>query len=139
MSLVPTNRGPAEEELEELGDDVIIAQQTLAHAPPAAAQVQDEQRSVVISDKPPGAEPAPSTSGKRARSRGESLAKELLKAARPRHGASKSATPVPKERRDKPPPLPAALHSSFGNSEFVIPRHPEVVRGHLEEAFLENL
>ena len=70
MSLVPPNRGPVEEELEELGDDVIIAQQSLAHAPPAAVQVQEEKRSVVISDKPPGGA-APVASPRRTRSRGE--------------------------------------------------------------------
>ncbi|HVJ21355.1 MAG TPA: hypothetical protein VM686_38350 [Polyangiaceae bacterium] len=67
MSLVPPNHAPGEEELEELGDDVIIAQQTLAHAPPAAAQVEDEKRSVVISDKPPGE----AKRSHRPRSRGE--------------------------------------------------------------------
>ncbi len=41
------------EELEELGDDAIIAQQTAAHSPQPRAQVTEEARSVVISDHPP--------------------------------------------------------------------------------------
>ncbi|MET0792434.1 MAG: hypothetical protein ABW061_13015 [Polyangiaceae bacterium] len=40
------------EDLEELGDDAIIAQQTVAHAPPAPANVSEESRSVVITDHP---------------------------------------------------------------------------------------
>jgi hypothetical protein len=41
------------EELEELGDDAIIAQQQGAHAPKPRAQVTEEARSIVISDHPP--------------------------------------------------------------------------------------
>jgi hypothetical protein len=40
------------EQLEELGDDAIIAQQRGAHAPAPRAQVTEEARSVVISDHP---------------------------------------------------------------------------------------
>lgn len=40
------------EQLEELGDDAIIAQQQAAHAPAPRAQVTEEARSVVISDHP---------------------------------------------------------------------------------------
>lgn len=40
-------------ELEELGDEAIIAQQQLAHAPQKRAYVSEEARSVVISDPPP--------------------------------------------------------------------------------------
>ena len=49
------------EQLEELGDDAIIAQQQGAHAPAPRAQVTEEARSVVISDHPPrgGSAPAP--------------------------------------------------------------------------------
>jgi hypothetical protein len=46
------------EELEELGDDAIIAQQQGAHVPKPRVQVQEESRSVVISDHPtPGSHP----------------------------------------------------------------------------------
>lgn len=38
------------EELEELGDDAIIAQQTAAHAPQPRVNVAEESRSVVIAD-----------------------------------------------------------------------------------------
>lgn len=38
------------DDLEELGDDAIIAQQTSAHAPRPRASVSDESRSVVIAD-----------------------------------------------------------------------------------------
>jgi hypothetical protein len=41
------------EQLEELGDDAIIAQQQGAHAPAPRAQVTEEARSIVISDHPP--------------------------------------------------------------------------------------
>lgn len=40
------------EDLEELGDDAIIAQQTDAHAPQPRANVSEESRSVVITDHP---------------------------------------------------------------------------------------
>ena len=40
------------EDLEELGDDAIIAQQTEAHAPRPRANVSEESRSVVITDHP---------------------------------------------------------------------------------------
>ena len=38
------------EDLEELGDDAIIAQQTAAHAPQPRANVSEESRSVVIAE-----------------------------------------------------------------------------------------
>ncbi|HEX3850416.1 MAG TPA: hypothetical protein VHW01_05580 [Polyangiaceae bacterium] len=40
------------DDLEELGDDAIIAQQTEAHAPRPRATVSEESRSVVITDHP---------------------------------------------------------------------------------------
>lgn len=40
------------DDLEELGDDAIIAQQTEAHAPQPRANVSEESRSVVITDQP---------------------------------------------------------------------------------------
>ncbi|MEP7051373.1 MAG: hypothetical protein ABJB12_13520 [Pseudomonadota bacterium] len=40
------------EDLEELGDDAIIAQQTEAHAPRPRTNVSEESRSVVITDQP---------------------------------------------------------------------------------------
>ena len=50
------------EQLEELGDDAIIAHQQGAHAPKPRAQVTEEARSVVISDHPPvGSNPPPAT------------------------------------------------------------------------------
>jgi hypothetical protein len=46
------------EQLEELGDDAIIAQQQGAHVPKPRAQVTEEARSIVISDHPaPGSNP----------------------------------------------------------------------------------
>ena len=46
------------EELEELGDDAIIAQQQGAHVPKPRVQVTEEARSIVISDHPaPGSNP----------------------------------------------------------------------------------
>lgn len=40
------------EEIEELSDDAIIAQQSQAHLPQKRANVQEESRSVVISEEP---------------------------------------------------------------------------------------
>lgn len=40
------------DDLEELGDDAIISQQTAAHAPQPRANVSEESRSVVITDHP---------------------------------------------------------------------------------------
>jgi hypothetical protein len=46
------------EQLEELGDDAIIAQQQGAHVPKPRAQVTEEARSIVISEHPaPGSNP----------------------------------------------------------------------------------
>jgi hypothetical protein len=56
VTRLPTGPQPDEDEnlddLEELGDDAIIAQQTAAHAPQRRAVVSEESRSVVISDHP---------------------------------------------------------------------------------------
>ena len=56
MTRLPTRPEPGDPEslddLEELGDDAIIAQQTAAHAPQPRAIVSEESRSVVISDHP---------------------------------------------------------------------------------------
>ncbi len=57
-SQVPPYEALGEDELEELGDDAIIAQQAQVHAPQPRAQVEDEKRSIVISDKPPPKEPS---------------------------------------------------------------------------------
>jgi hypothetical protein len=49
------------EQLEELGDDAIIAQEQGAHVPKPRAQVTEEARSIVISDHPaPGGKPSAS-------------------------------------------------------------------------------
>jgi hypothetical protein len=55
----PPSRSPLQashpdalDDLEELGDDAIIAQQTEAHAPRPRANVSEESRSVVITDHP---------------------------------------------------------------------------------------
>jgi hypothetical protein len=60
VTRVPTRQSRPEQpddgldELEELGDDAIIAQQTAAHAPQPRAVVSEESRSVVISEHPQG-------------------------------------------------------------------------------------
>ena len=41
------------DEIEELGDEAIISQQTAAHAPQPRANVSEESRSVVITEHPP--------------------------------------------------------------------------------------
>jgi len=48
----PSARSPNLEDLEELGDDAIIAQQTEAHLPQKRIVVADEERSVVIAEQP---------------------------------------------------------------------------------------
>lgn len=50
------------DDLEELGDDAIIAQQTAAHAPQPRANVSEESRSVVITEHALPARPAPRSS-----------------------------------------------------------------------------
>ena len=67
--------GPEElEQLEELGDDAIIAQQQGAHVPKPRVQVTEEARSIVISDhaspgaSPPSASKIPAKPGSRKRS-----------------------------------------------------------------------
>jgi hypothetical protein len=45
------------DQLEELGDDAIIAQQTAAHAPQPRQNVASEARSIVISDRPSASDP----------------------------------------------------------------------------------
>jgi hypothetical protein len=47
------DRLPSESELEELGDEVIIAQETSAHAPQRRANITTDHPSVVISEPPP--------------------------------------------------------------------------------------
>jgi hypothetical protein len=56
----PPGRGDELEQLEELGDDAIIAQQLGAHSPQPRAQVTEEARSVVISDHPAAGSHPPS-------------------------------------------------------------------------------
>jgi hypothetical protein len=43
----------SEEELEELDDDAIVAQQSAAHAPAPRVQVAMEKHSIVVADLPP--------------------------------------------------------------------------------------
>ncbi|HTA88324.1 MAG TPA: hypothetical protein VK745_02060 [Polyangiaceae bacterium] len=59
------------DDLEELGDDAIIAQQTAAHAPQPRAIVSEESRSVVISDHPPLRDTQPPRSATFPKSTGE--------------------------------------------------------------------
>lgn len=46
------------DDIEELGDEAIISQQTAAHAPRPRAIVSEESRSVVITEHPPEPQPA---------------------------------------------------------------------------------
>jgi hypothetical protein len=46
------------DDLEELGDEAIISQQTAAHAPQPRVNVSEEARSVVITEHPPDPLPA---------------------------------------------------------------------------------
>jgi hypothetical protein len=59
------------DDLEELGDDAIISQQTAAHAPQPRAIVSEESRSVVISDHPPTRKTEPPRSATFPRATGE--------------------------------------------------------------------
>lgn len=52
--------GPeALDQIEELGDEAIISQQTAAHAPQPRTNVSEESRSVVITEPPPEQKPSP--------------------------------------------------------------------------------
>jgi hypothetical protein len=72
------------EQLEELGDDAIIAQQQGAHAPKPRVLVTEEARSVVISDHPaPGSHPPsdpriPPNSGAGTRKRSDRTEKTVV-------------------------------------------------------------
>jgi hypothetical protein len=67
------------EQLEELGDDAIIAQQRGAHAPAPRAHVMEEARSVVISDHPGfAAAPAAANAGVSPRKRSERTEKTVV-------------------------------------------------------------
>jgi hypothetical protein len=59
------------DDLEELGDDAIIAQQTAAHAPRPRANVSEESRSVVITDHPQRRDTEPPRGSGLPRSTGE--------------------------------------------------------------------
>jgi len=69
VSRVPPHASPGSdppganelEQLEELGDDAIIAQQQGAHAPKPRAQVTEDARSIVISDHPPEGSNSPAS------------------------------------------------------------------------------
>lgn len=90
MSRVPPHASPGSdppggddlEQLEELGDDAIIAQQQGAHAPKPRAQVTEEARSVVISDHPPGGpnlpDPAAIPADKKVKKRSERTEKTVV-------------------------------------------------------------
>ena len=49
---LPPNEPDPLDDIEELGDDAIIAQQTAAHTPQPRANVAEESRSVVITEHP---------------------------------------------------------------------------------------
>jgi len=50
---LPQSELAAIDQIEELGDEAIISQQTAAHAPQPRANVSEEARSVVITEHPP--------------------------------------------------------------------------------------
>jgi hypothetical protein len=56
-------RAPRDEELEELSDDVILAQESVVHSPQRRANVTTDHPTVVISDT--GAAPAPTKRARR--------------------------------------------------------------------------
>lgn len=68
------------EQLEELGDDAIIAQQQGAHVPKPRVQVTEEARSIVISEHPaaPDAVGAPKTPADRGKKRSERTEKTVV-------------------------------------------------------------
>lgn len=98
------------EQLEELGDDAIVAQQLGAHAPKPRAQVTEEARSIVISEHPapgpnlgldsPGAPKIPSDS--RGKKRSERTEKTVV--IRDRRQLEELRREMAKRR---PPPEPA--------------------------------
>ena len=101
------------EQLEELGDDAIIAQQQGAHAPKPRAQVTEEARSIVISDHPaPGSHPPSDPKiprDKGARKRSERTEKtvvirdrrqlEELRREMAKHKPTHKPTPTPTPKR----------------------------------------
>ena len=115
MSRVPPHASPGSdphgvdelEQLEELGDDAIIAQQQGAHAPKPRAQVTEEARSIVISDHPPGGANPP-TSAKipsdRPKKRSERTEKTVV--IRDRRQIDELRREMAKRKPSKPPPQP---------------------------------
>jgi hypothetical protein len=88
-------QGP-EEVLEELDDDAIVAQQATAHSPAPRVQVNEEARTIVVSEPPPD-------SGDTARlprmAPGRNDPTLVLRAVRP----PISASPLPSPRRARLP------------------------------------
>ncbi len=119
MSLVPP-KTPGEEDLEELGDEVIIAQQSVAHAPPAAAHLAQEKRSVVISDKPPGDAGKPGSARPKSRGRGDATVvirdRKKLEAMRREIRESQRAY----ARRSSRPPRPYLVWGGAALAAFVL-------------------
>jgi hypothetical protein len=91
------------EELEELGDDAIIAQQQGAHAPAPRAQVTEEARSIVISEHPPAGAKSPSTSdAKRSRAEKTVVIRDRRQLDELRREMAKRKPPSELEPRSKP-------------------------------------
>jgi hypothetical protein len=130
VSLVPPNDASGEDDLEELGDDVIIAQQSVAHAPPPAAHVEDEKRSVVISDTPPGgaaplptpAPAAPAQSPSRGRTRGRAEATVVIRDRRKLEQMRKEIRESQRahRRRSSKPPRPYLVWGGAALAAFVL-------------------
>jgi hypothetical protein len=66
------------EELEELGDDAIVAHQQGAHVPKPRAQVTEEARSIVISDRSSPRSDVPVSQERRSRRRSERTEKTVV-------------------------------------------------------------
>lgn len=115
MSRVPPHASPGSdppgedelEQLEELGDDAIIAQQQGAHVPKPRAQVTEEARSIVISDHPPGG-PNPPVSPKIPAEKGQKRRSERTEKTvviRDRRQIDELRREMAK-RKPKPTPMP---------------------------------
>ena len=101
------------EQLEELGDDAIIAQQRGAHAPAPRAQVTEDARSVVISDHPAQGFGAPAaaaaSAGAPARKRSERTEKTVVIRDRRQIEELRREMAKRKPRLEAPPPTRGLL------------------------------
>ncbi len=109
------------EDLEELGDDAIIAQQTAAHAPRPRANVSEESRSVVITDHPQRRDTEPPRAAFRERAALPRSSAEPTLVIRDRRALDELRTDIERRRQQRGKGLrPIYLWGALGVAAFVL-------------------